>query len=137
MLPHLLFLFIPRVPGSKIKSNLPGAGWRPVLKLVDPLSFLCAEQRKDANEPRHIVDANSISLAPVQAPGLTHSVASPLPGQTRFAELCPGYILRKFHIIRPGPEGPGLIHSTAPPFQIEPACAGLRFGLMILCRGGS
>ena len=49
--------------GSKIKSNLPGAGWRPVLKLVDPLSFLCAEQRKDANEPRHIVDANSISLA--------------------------------------------------------------------------
>ena len=30
----------------------------------------------------------------------------------------------KFHIIRPGPEGPGLIHSTMPPFQIEPALLG-------------
>jgi len=41
------------VTGSKISSDLPVAGQRPVLKLVDPLSFLCAEQRKDANEPRH------------------------------------------------------------------------------------
>ena len=67
-----------------------------------------------------------------KAPGLVHSVASPLPGQTRYAGLCPGYILRKFHIVRPGPEGPWLIHSTAPPFQIEPASLGFNLAVLYL-----
>ena len=135
-------IFLCVTMARKTKSDLPVAGQRPVRKLVDPLFFLPAEGRKNANKPRHIVGANSISLAlarraracslrctsssgpnPLRwalprylfeqtpypspwpgGPGLAHYVVPPLPGQIRFAELCPGIYLCKLHIIRPGPK---------------------------------
>ena len=44
-------------------------------------------------------------------PGLAHYVVPPLPGQIRFAELCPGIYLCKLHIIRPGPKAQGSLIS--------------------------
>ena len=116
--------FIPRGDdGSKIKSNLPGAGWRPVLKLVDPLSFLCAEQRKDANEPRHRVGASSISFAPARKGQVSFI---PLRLLSKSNPLALGFDLVLF-LLTPYPSPRckhQSAHSVASPLQIEPTSLG-------------
>ena len=64
-------------------------------------------------------------------PGLAHYVAPPLPGQIRFAGLCPGIYLSKLHIPRPGPEGQGLLITLHLLFRAK--SASLSFAPVFIC----
>ena len=116
-------MFFYAVTGSKIKSNLPGAGWRRGLDRAEQL-FL---RSKNANEPRHPLHAAECC-----------EIAAPVCGLVRNdgayfceAKMQTSLVTASAQIPYPSSrhEMPGLAHSVVPPFQTKPTSLGFRLDI--------